>query len=160
LWSAAGWAAFLVLDGFALFLPGALERMKFTNALVAHSHLAMAGMLTSLNFLMLISLAPRSRVATALAAPRPWLAWNLAALGMVVVLTVTGWREGHHPRLIADGDIGVTAAYLARLLAGAVMLGVSARWWRATVAFPGIRPKGAHHPATPAFVKATAGRHA
>ncbi len=101
--AAAGWSALLALDGFGLFLPGVLERMKFTNALVAHSHLAMAGLLTSLNLLMLISLAPQTRLAASLAARHPWIAWNLACLVMVLVLTALGWREGAAPRLIADG---------------------------------------------------------
>lgn len=126
--AAAAWAGLLVLDGYTLFLPGVLERMKFTNALVAHSHLAMAGLLTSLNVLMLISLAPRSRLATALASRGSWLAWNLASFGMIAVLTALGWQEGANPRLIADGAMVIMTGYVARLLAGAVMFGVSVQW--------------------------------
>jgi cytochrome c oxidase cbb3-type subunit I len=133
LFSAAVWAALLVLDGWVVFLPGVLERTKFTNALVAHSHIAMAGLLTSLNFLILISLAPDSQLAVALARRGSWLAWNLACLLMITILTALGWSEGVAPRLIADGSALVTIDYLVRFGAGAVMLLASVQWLRAAL---------------------------
>jgi cytochrome c oxidase cbb3-type subunit 1 len=42
----AGWGAMLLITALFTFLPGVLDRWKFTNALVAHTHIAMAGMLT------------------------------------------------------------------------------------------------------------------
>ncbi len=52
------WWCLLVLTGWLDFLPGISERVKFTNVLVAHSHLAMAGMVTSLNVALLLNLGP------------------------------------------------------------------------------------------------------
>ena len=57
-WLAAafGWWLALVLTGFLTFLPGISERLKFTNALVAHAHLALAGLVTCLHAAILLSL--------------------------------------------------------------------------------------------------------
>src|SRR5206468_4187448 len=47
------WWAVLVPAGWAFFLPGILDRLKFTDGLVGHSILAMAGFVTSLLILIL-----------------------------------------------------------------------------------------------------------
>ena len=54
-WSiAAGvWWGLLVISGWVTFLPGVSESWKFTHALVGHAHLAMAGLVTSVNFVVL-----------------------------------------------------------------------------------------------------------
>jgi cytochrome c oxidase cbb3-type subunit I len=135
----ATWAALLFVDGFAIFLPGVLEGAKFSNSLVAHAHLAMAGMLTSLNMLMLISFAPRTRLADALAAPRPWLAWNTACLAMVAALTTLGWAEGRDPTLVPGGGILVQAIYVVRLLCGLVMAAATLPWLLAAAGFASKR---------------------
>jgi cytochrome c oxidase cbb3-type subunit 1 len=131
----AVWAALLFVDGFAIFLPGVLEGAKFSNSLVAHAHLAMAGMLTSLNMLMLISLAPRTRLANALAARRPWLAWNAACLVMVAALTALGWAEGRDPTLVPGGGTLVQAIYVVRLLCGLAMAAAALPWLMAAAGF-------------------------
>jgi cytochrome c oxidase cbb3-type subunit 1 len=56
---AAGiWWALLVVSGWVTFLPGISESWKFTHSLVGHAHLAMAGLVTSVNFVVLNALAP------------------------------------------------------------------------------------------------------
>lgn len=130
------WCALLVADGFILFLPGVLDSLKFTNALVAHSHLAMAGLLTALNMLLLVSLDPDSPLARALDRPGDWLAWNGGCLAMVVVLTAVGLHEAGSPLAPWDGDAVVTAGYAARLLAGLVMTVPALRWMAASLRSP------------------------
>jgi cytochrome c oxidase cbb3-type subunit 1 len=131
--SSALWTAFLVIDGLVIFLPPVLEGAKFTHSIVAHAHLAMAGLLTSLNLLMLISLASDSDLGRKLAGRSTWLAWNLACLGMVVALTVLGWFEGENPLLVPYGGTMVTTVYVVRLLLGAVMAAVGAHWLIAAI---------------------------
>jgi len=50
-----GWWALLVLSGVTMYLPHLLDRVKFTHALVAHSHLAMAGFTTSFCALVMVA---------------------------------------------------------------------------------------------------------
>jgi len=123
------WWSILTVDGWITFLPGFLDRMKFTNAMVAHAHLAMAGMMTSFGIVMLGSLhgsgnsCPeylRSRLA--------FLLWNGACLVMVVVLQVQGWREGANPGVLFGHDSLTGLVYLIRAVAGAVMFGTGG-WW-------------------------------
>lgn len=127
------WTAAIVLDGFALFLPGVLDALKFTNAFVAHSHLAMAGLLTSLNLLLLISLAPSSALSRALDARLPWSLWNGGAAAMILVLTWVGLREMADPFAIWNGTGAVTHGYAMRLVAGAVMFGAAGLWMRSAM---------------------------
>ncbi len=122
------WGALLVADGWVTFLPGFSERLKFTNALVAHSHLAMAGLITSLNMVFLLHLGDSSRVAAALGARGPFWCWQLAAALHIAVLLALGWFEGAAPWLVHGGSDGVTLVYSVRLAAGAAMT-VASLWW-------------------------------
>ncbi|BET68587.1 hypothetical protein ASA1KI_35050 [Opitutales bacterium ASA1] len=134
---AAGmWSALLVVDGLVLFLPGVLEATKFTNALVAHSHLAMAGVLTALNMSILISLAPSSALAAALANRRRWVTWNAATSAMVVVLTVLGFAESGWTSWSERDHVLVQVVYGVRGIAGAAMVAVGFGWLRASLSKP------------------------
>jgi cytochrome c oxidase cbb3-type subunit I len=82
------WWGALVLTGFLFYLPGILDRLKFTQGLVAHSHLAMAGFTTSFVGLLLSVLV--KPVGTA----RMLLLWNISAVIMILVLAWMGWHEG------------------------------------------------------------------
>jgi cytochrome c oxidase cbb3-type subunit 1 len=131
--SSALWTAFLVIDGMIIFLPSVLVGAKFTHSIVAHAHLAMAGLLTSLNLLMLVSLAPASNLGGKLAGKIMWLTWNLAALGMVIALALLGWFEGRNPLLVPYGGPIVTNVYVIRLVLGAVMAAVGLHWLVAAI---------------------------
>jgi cytochrome c oxidase cbb3-type subunit 1 len=122
------WSALLVADGWLTFLPGFSERLKFTNALVAHSHLAMAGLLTSMNMVFLLHLGDSPRVARALGARTPFWLWQLAAAVHIGVLLAFGWFEGASPALVVGGSETERMVYLLRLLAGAAMA-VASIWW-------------------------------
>lgn len=126
-WRAAWvWWAALVLTGWLTFLPGISERLKFTDGLVAHAHLAMAGFVTCVNVALLRQLG----AAEPAAEPVAFWAWQGAGALMVGALLVAGWREGAAP-----GDLFLAAdwtrvTYALRLAAGLVMAGVSLHWWK------------------------------
>ncbi len=126
--AAAGWSALLLIDGVVAFLPGILELWKFTNALVAHAHLAMAGLWTSLAVVILEVLRRRASQTPVFAGTAAYVAWQGGLLVMVVVLTVLGTLEGTEPGLLQQGGALVPAAYGLRWLAGAAMAGASLHW--------------------------------
>lgn len=128
--SMLGWWALLVLAGWLEFLPGVLDRMKFTNGLVAHAHLAMAGFTSSFG-LLLLSLLGGGRVAGAISRGGPL--WN-AAVGLhVLVLMACGWMEGGSFSWIASNPLWRETAFVVRLGCGLVMLGIAITWWRGSL---------------------------
>jgi cytochrome c oxidase cbb3-type subunit 1 len=122
------WWALLTVDGWVTFLPGLLDRLKFTNGLVAHAHMAMAGMVTAFNMLVLASLGDghRGRVFGGGAA---FFVWNGGCLAMVAVLLWQGWREGAGTGVLFGHDPATTAAYAVRAGAGAAMLLAGLAWF-------------------------------
>ncbi len=123
------WGSLLVVTAFVSFLPGVLERWKFTNALVAHAHLAMAGMMTSFVALVLIALGRGTPLAGVLAAPGPFALWHFGCLIYVVSMLMLGTLEGIDPGIVMRGGPTSTGLYAFRWLAGALMLGASVAWW-------------------------------
>jgi cytochrome c oxidase cbb3-type subunit 1 len=128
------WAAVLIVDGVLAFLPGVLEGWKFTNALVAHAHVAMAGLATSLVVLLLILTSRNTSSANVFDDRLAFRLWHGGTVVMVVVLTVLGTREGLDPGLVARGGTVVTLSYLLRWGAGVVMVVASVRWLQAAAA--------------------------
>jgi cytochrome c oxidase cbb3-type subunit I len=120
--AAFGWWLVLVVTGFLTFLPGLSERLKFTNGLVAHAHLAMAGLVTAVNFVVLRQLAARTE-------PRGnFWAWQVACAVHVAALLVLGWCEAENAGDLFRSETWTQVLYGVRLAAGAVMLVVSVRW--------------------------------
>jgi cytochrome c oxidase cbb3-type subunit I len=119
------WWGMLVASGVLSYQPGVLDRLKFTQGLVAHSHLAMAGFTTSFCALLLSLLSGRRLGGTASV-----IAWHAAALTMVVVLTWAGWREGADPSWMSSGAPWRDAALVLRSGCGCVMLAASWIWYR------------------------------
>ncbi len=123
-WGAAfAWWAALVGAGLWTFLPGVSERLKFTNGMVAHAHLAMAGLVTSANLAVLVELR-------ALYAPRGFWLWQAACVAQVAVLLALGWLETGHAAELFLSEPWTQAIYAARLAAGVAMLLASVLWWR------------------------------
>jgi cytochrome c oxidase cbb3-type subunit 1 len=123
-WLAAAfaWWLLLVATGWLTFLPGLSERLKFTNRLVAHAHLAMAGLVTSVNFVILRQFAPQAE-------PRGNFAlWQTACIVMVVALLALGWLERDHAGELFRGEAWTQGVYALRLGAGVAMLAASIRW--------------------------------
>lgn len=120
------WWLAIVVDGLLTFLPGVSERLKFTNALVAHSHLAMAGMVTGLHGVLLVQLGGSWRV-------RPWAfwLWQGACAVHVVGLLWLGWQEGADPAILYLRGGAADWVYGLRLAAGLAMLAASLQWLRA-----------------------------
>jgi cytochrome c oxidase cbb3-type subunit 1 len=121
--AAFGWWALLVLSGWLIFLPEVADRVKFTNVLVAHSHLAMAGLVTSLHLALLLNLGPgRAPHATSF-----WL-WQAGCALHIGVLAGLGWQEAAHPALLSTRGGVADLCYGLRLVAGGVMLLASVDW--------------------------------
>jgi cytochrome c oxidase cbb3-type subunit I len=130
----AAWGTLLVGTAIATFLPGVLERLKFTNGLVAHAHLAMAGMVTSFLLLALVATGAGHGLGRPLAAARPFWLWNLGTLLHVGALLVAGWIEGGDLGWIVRGGAPLTVPYSLRAAAGALMLLASLEWLRGALA--------------------------
>lgn len=75
------WWSVLIVSGVLTFLPGVLDNLKFTNALVAHAHLAMGGLLTGINMLILLHLGRGETAVSIVIGGKvsPWL-WQGALL--------------------------------------------------------------------------------
>jgi len=122
------WGTVLVSTAFVMFLPGILERSKFTNVLVSHSHVAMAGLVTSFGMLLLISLDESGRAFRAAGDGVTFWVWQGAFVTHVGVLALGGFYESAEPGLAFGPSALLDGVYAIRALAGAVMLAVSAVW--------------------------------
>ena len=118
-----GWWGLLALSGVTMFLPGVLDRLKFTQGLVAHSHLAMAGFTTSVCALLLVALTGRP-----LGGLRSVAVWHVALLCMLILLVAMGWREGGGFSWMATAPAWRAVGLDLRAACGVGMLVVSAMW--------------------------------
>jgi cytochrome c oxidase cbb3-type subunit 1 len=125
-WLAAafGWWALLVITGLLTFLPGFSERLKFTHGLVAHAHLAMAGLVTSLHVALLNELRPARPLRTGF-----WL-WQTACAVYVTAMLILGWRENARAGELFRSESWTQLLMALRLLAGLGMTLASLRWLR------------------------------
>lgn len=119
------WWGVLVVTSLAMYQPGALDHIKFTQALVAHSHLAMAGFTTSFCALLLVLLTNHR-----LGPPSSVMAWHAAVLVMIAVLAWMGWMEGFGPSWMLQHPTWRTAGLVVRALCGCILLGASVSWLR------------------------------
>lgn len=139
-WSAAArgwlrwslvWGLLLCVTGVLLFLPSLLDGLKFGQALAAHAHLAMAGVVGAFGWAILHEADP------ALAdRPRLRLAWNLALaahLGSLCVAAAAEW--GASGALYSDNRY-IAGAFTLRLFAGLAMLCVSVIWLAGAISGP------------------------
>lgn len=124
-----GWGGLLALTGVATFLPGLLDHWKFTNALVAHAHLALAGLLTSLVALIAVSLAAREQSAE-LFFVGTWAfrCWHGGLAIQLLALFALGTFEGFDPGLIPRGAALGTWLYGVRLVGGLLMFAAALYW--------------------------------
>jgi cytochrome c oxidase cbb3-type subunit 1 len=121
----AWWSA-LVLTGWVLFLPGVLDHFKFTDGLVGHSLLAMAGFTSSLLIFVLVQLLGED--GWIFNRTRSFYSWNGAVLGYVALMTAAGWREGFDPTFTIVPGLARNAIYALRLVVGLAMLAASLDW--------------------------------
>jgi cytochrome c oxidase cbb3-type subunit 1 len=122
------WWALLLVSGWVLFLPGVLDHLKFTDGLVGHSFVAMAGFVSALLiFVMVQLLGDGGWIFT-----RTWSfhVWNWSVLAYVVVMSVAGWLEGSNPEFTIVPGAARNTLYVLRLATGVLMLVASLEWFR------------------------------
>ncbi len=118
-----GWWAALVLTGYLMYFPWILDRIKFTQGLVAHSHLAMAGFNTSFCALLAVLLTGR-KMGGAVSVS----IWHGAVVVMLVTLATMGWQEGTEPSWMLLNPAWREVGLAVRSACGAAMLLVSVVW--------------------------------
>jgi cytochrome c oxidase cbb3-type subunit 1 len=121
------WWSILVPTGWMLFLPGVLDHFKFTDGLVGHSLLAMAGFVSSLLIFVMVQLLGEDG----------WIfngnwsfyVWQTSVLTYVLIMFFAGWREGSDAAFsIVPGGLRNTL-YALRLLLGILILLASLDWF-------------------------------
>jgi cytochrome c oxidase cbb3-type subunit 1 len=124
----AAWGILLYASGVLSFLPGVLDQLKFTNALVAHAHIAMAGMVSCLNMVFLTSLDRHGTFCKAIEDPRAFRQWQVGNLLMFGALLTLGLFEGTRPGMLFRPDLLTNLLYCLRWIGGGLMTLASARW--------------------------------
>jgi cytochrome c oxidase cbb3-type subunit 1 len=124
--AALWWWGVLVFSGWITFLPGVSEQLKFTNGLVAHAHLAMAGLVTSINGMVLNQLDPARPVR------KGFKLWQGAVILHVVALSLLGWWEREFEEAFFNGATWVQVGYFVRWVAGIAMTAASVQLLRET----------------------------
>lgn len=117
------WWLLLVGTGLLTFLPGFSERLKFTHGLVAHAHLAMAGLVSSVNIAILDQLNPSRPIRGCF-----WL-WQIGCAVMVISMLMLGWLEAADAGALFRSESWTQLFFAIRLLSGLAMLVASVRWW-------------------------------
>jgi cytochrome c oxidase cbb3-type subunit 1 len=119
------WWAALVVTGWVFFLPGVLDHFKFTDGLVGHSFVAMAGFTSSLIIFVMVQLLGDGGWIFNRA--RSFHLWNGSVIAYIVVVTIAGWREGFDPTFTIVPGIARNVLYALRLVTGILMLIASHR---------------------------------
>jgi cytochrome c oxidase cbb3-type subunit 1 len=120
------WWAALVVTGWVLFLPGVLDHFKFTDGLVGHSFVAMAGFTSSLIIFVMVQLLGNG--GWIFNRPRSFYLWNGSVVAYIAVVTMAGWREGFDPAFTIVPGVARNVLYTLRLLTGILMLLASLDW--------------------------------
>lgn len=120
------WWALLIPTGWCLFLPGVLDHLTFTDGLVSHSLMAMAGFCTSLLIVLLAVLLGEDGVIF----DTRWAfyAWNGGTLAYVAAMIYAGWLEGYDPSFTMVPTATRDILYIIRLLCGIAMTAASLDW--------------------------------
>ena len=120
------WWAALLVTGWVFFLPGVLDHFKFTDGLVGHSFVAMAGFTSS--FIIFIMVQLLGDGGWIFNRPRSFYLWNGSVIAYVVVVTVAGWREGFDPTFTIVPGMARNVLYVLRLITGIFMFLASLDW--------------------------------
>jgi cytochrome c oxidase cbb3-type subunit 1 len=121
------WWAALVLTGWIFFLPGVLDHFKFTDGLVGHSFVAMAGFTSSLIIFVTVQLLGEG--GWVFNRTRSFILWNGSVIAYVLLMTIAGWREGFDPTFTIVPGIARNALYFLRLITGIMMLLAALDWF-------------------------------
>lgn len=130
LWQLAtlGWWASLLLTGWIFFLPGVLDRFKFTDGLVGHSFVAMAGFTSSL--IVLVSVQLLGEDGWIFNRRRSFWLWQFSVIAYIALMTIAGWIEGADPSFTIVPGAARNLIYALRLFTGVLMLAASLDWLR------------------------------
>ena len=120
------WWAALLVTGWVFFLPGVLDHFKFTDGLVGHSFIAMAGFTSSLIIFIMVQLLGDG--GWIFNRSRSFYLWNGSVIAYVVVVTVAGWREGFDPTFTIVPGMARNVLYVLRLITGILMFLASLDW--------------------------------
>ena len=120
------WWAALLVTGWVLFLPGVLDHFKFTDGLVGHSFVAMAGFTSSFIIFVMVQLLGDGGWIFNRA--RSFYLWNGSVIAYVVVVTAAGWREGFDPTFTIVPGMARNILYVLRLITGILMFLASLDW--------------------------------
>jgi cytochrome c oxidase cbb3-type subunit I len=131
------WWGGLVVSGWVLFLPGVLDRLKFTDALNGHSLAAVAGFLSALLIFIMVELLGE-RDAWVLNRAWSFHMWNWGVLAYVAVMSVAGWMEARDPAFTIVPGPARNALYVLRLITGLMMLAASIEWLVAAFRLPAL----------------------
>lgn len=121
------WWSVLIPTGWCLFLPGVLDRFKFTDGLVGHSLLAMAGFTSSLLIFVMVQLLGDD--GWIFNATWSFYVWNISVLAYVIVMFIAGWHEGPNPAFNMLPGIARNTLYAIRLILGILLFIASADWF-------------------------------
>ena len=121
------WWSILVPTGWMLFLPGVLDHFKFTDGLVGHSLLAMAGFVSSLLIFVLVQLLGDD--GWIFNATWSFYLWQISVLAYVLIMFYAGWREGYNPAFAIVPGLLRNSIYALRLLLGVLILIASLDWF-------------------------------
>ena len=121
------WWAVLVPTGWMLFLPGVLDHFKFTDGLVAHSLLAMAGFVSSLLIFVMVQLLGDD--GWIFNGTWSFYIWHVSVLLYVLIMFYSGWREGSNPAFSMIPGTLRNSIYALRLIVGILMLLASLDWF-------------------------------
>ncbi len=121
------WWAALVVTGWVFFLPGVLDHFKFTDGLVGHSFVAMAGFMSSLIIFIMVQLLGEGGWIFNRAGS--FYVWNGSVIGYILLMTTAGWREGFDPAFTIVPGMARDVLYALRLLTGILMLLASLDWF-------------------------------
>jgi cytochrome c oxidase cbb3-type subunit 1 len=117
----------LVPSGWCLFLPSLLDHFKYTDGLVGHALMAMAGFVTSLLiFLLGVLLGEDSKIFDAKWA---FIMWQASTLGYIAIMLISGWIEGNNPMFAMVPGAGRNVVYSVRLVLGSLMTVASLSWF-------------------------------
>jgi cytochrome c oxidase cbb3-type subunit 1 len=122
------WWGALLVTGWIFFLPGVLDHFKFTDGLVGHSFVAMAGFTSSLLIFVMVQLLGDG--GWIFNRTRSFYLWNGSVIAYIALMTVAGWREGFDPTFTIVPGMARNVLYALRLVTGIMMLVAALDWLR------------------------------